>query len=268
MSEASLPEDQSSGLEVRCYFVRKRNALLVRADFETLFVEHYLHLADREVRYTSRQDELFKDSLAALTLHCASRPWNESTAWTINFQSPLINIFVTGDNNLGTIVGQLFSEDVKENAENLFYAKAIRGKDPLRTSAVSFQGSDVFQAVEHYYHQSEQRPARYFRLDEEDIVMITAQPDCDLSWFEKLDASAVREMDQKEELSLLEQRSYRWQCGCNHEKIYQLLSVPMQENPEALFEDEDSLRISCPRCGIKYLVTREALEAFLARQKK
>jgi molecular chaperone Hsp33 len=266
MSEA-IPE-QSNGLGVRCYFVRKRNALLVRADFEPLYIEYYLHLADREVRYGRDQDQLLKDALGALTLHCASRPRNESTAWTFNFQNPRMNLFVTGDNNLGTVVGQLFTEDVKENSQNLLYSKAVRIGGSVRTSAVSFEGTNIFQAVEHYYHQSEQRPARYFQLGEEDFVMVTAQPDCDLVWFEGLTMDSVRNLDKEEDLSLLEERYYYWQCGCTQEKIYKLLSAPMAENPESLFEGEASLRISCPRCGVKYVVTRESLEAFLARNKK
>lgn len=261
------PEEQGSGLEVCSYFIRKRNALLVRSEFEPLYVDYYLHQADRDVRFPREQDEILKESLAAITLHCASRPWNEMTAWTVNFQQPLVNIFVTGDNNLGTVVGQVFMEGVKENSQNLFYSKVVRGPGVIRTSTVAFEGNDVFRAVEHYYHQSEQRPARYFKLGEEEFAMITAQPDCDLEWFEQLDDGKVAQLEKSEELRLLEKRFYSWQCGCNMERIYQMLAVPMRTDPEALFEGDSSLRISCPRCGVKYLVTREGLEAFLLKQK-
>ena len=36
-------------------------------------------------------------------LHCASRPWNEAAAWTIHFQQPRLNLFITGDNAAGTV---------------------------------------------------------------------------------------------------------------------------------------------------------------------
>ena len=42
-----------------------------------------------------------------------------------------------------------------------------------------------------------------------------AQPGCDLAWFESLTDESVRELDQTEKLSLLEQRRYRWECGCS-----------------------------------------------------
>jgi molecular chaperone Hsp33 len=35
-----------------------------------------------------------------------------------------------------------------------------------------------------------------------------------------------------------------------------------RHNPEALFEGEEVIRISCPRCGARHVITRESLEAF------
>jgi hypothetical protein len=34
--------------------------------------------------------------------------------------------------------------------------------------------------------------------------------------------------------------------------------------PDQLFLGEDTLRVTCPRCGRRYLVTRESFEAHLA----
>src|SRR5581483_249570 len=50
--------------------------------------------------------------------HCASRPWNELIAWTINFQQPLVNLFLTGDNQTGAVTGRVFDENVKEAPEH------------------------------------------------------------------------------------------------------------------------------------------------------
>src|SRR5512134_3288508 len=84
------------GLEVRTYFVRGRNAVVARAEVSDLYVDYYLHLGQFGLRPAPEHDVLVKEVLAAFALHCATRPWNETVAWTINLQDPLLNIFVTG----------------------------------------------------------------------------------------------------------------------------------------------------------------------------
>lgn len=252
------------GLEVRTYFVRGRNALIARADFGELYVEYYLHLAQFGLRPHPDHDTLFKDALAALTLHCATRPWNETVAWTISLQNPLLNIFVTGTNLTGAIVGQVFTEQVRERKGNFFCVDVVRGSEVPRRSVVDFQTTEMLAAVEHFYSQSEQRPARYFRISEENITMIVGQPDCDLAWLGALNEKDVRVLDEKEELSLLEQRRFQWSCGCTQKRMLQILAPSHQHDPEMIFAGEDVVRISCPRCGGRHAITREALEAFVS----
>ena len=259
-SDESTPRQ---GIEVRSYFVRGRNALLTRADFGDLYVDYYLHQGQHGYQHFPEHDGLLKEALAAITLHSASRPWSESVAWTIHFQEPLLNLFVAGDNRLGTVVGQLFTENVKADAPQLFLADVVRGRDETRRSAVGFTGSDVFRAVEQYYAQSEQRPARYFQCGHEDFVFLSAQPQCDINWFENLDDAGILTLDETEQLSLLEQRYYRWECGCNQARMFAVLASVMRSDPEGLFGSDPAVRISCPRCGARHTITREALEAYM-----
>lgn len=262
-----MPGSESSpetGMEVRTYFVRHRNALVARADFADLYLDYYLHLADHGLRHEPDHDAMLKTALAAVTLHLASRPWHESVAWTLHFQEPLLNAFVAGGSHPGRVVGHLFTENVKPVGHNLLYSDVSRPQHPLRRSVVSFEGSDPFLAAEQLYRQSEQRPARYFQHAAEDIVMISAQPECDLDWLEGLDAGSARRLDEEEELSLLEQRTYVWSCGCSQMRMFALLAPTMTADPDALFDGEESIRISCPRCGARYAVTREGMEAFVA----
>ena len=253
--------DPTEGLEVRTYFVRERNALVARAHFSDLFVEYYLHQGQHGYTHSRAHDTLFKDALAALTLHCASRPWNEVAAWTIHFAPLKLNLFVTGDNQRGAVTGQIFTEDVKEDGRILFACDTVRGDGPSRRSVVELEIPDVFLAVEQYYAQSEQLPARLFRHAEEDFVMVTAHPDIDMAWFEGLTEESIRTMDQTNTLSLLERRIYRWDCGCDDKRMMRVLTPHFTKDPEALFGDEPLIRMSCPRCGAKYVITREAMEA-------
>lgn len=264
-----MPESESTadpGIEVRTYFARGRNALVARAEFSELYAGLYLHQLDTGVRLEPEFDHLLRDALAAISLHCASRPRDESCAWTVNFQTPRANVFAAGDNRLGSVVGRVFTENVSEAAGGVFYADAIEGNKPPRRSVVEFDGGDFFAAVETFYRRSEQRLARLFRYDTEDLVLVTAQPDCDLAWLESLDADTVRRLDKEVELSLLEQRQYRFECGCNQDRMLSMLLPVLRKQADELFGGEEVLRIQCPRCGARHTITRETVEARLASE--
>lgn len=253
---------ENEPIEIRCYFVRGRNALVVRGDFGSLYTDYYLHLMQHQIRYEESWDILLKDALAALALHLASRPRNETTAWTVNLADPVLNLFVTGSNLLQNVTGRVFWENVRQPDRNLFFSQTTSDRQPTRQSTVAFDDVNFFEAVETYYRQSEQRPARLFRNGPEDFVMITAQPDCDMPWFLTLDDDLVRRLDQDEELSLLESRYFRLDCGCHLGRIYPIIASLSPATREEVFAGEASAVASCPRCGARYEITREGLAAF------
>jgi len=228
-----------------------------------MYVDSYLHLADTGVRLQPEPDRLLKEALAALVLHLGARPWSEGTAWTVHFTDPFVNVFATGDNRSATVIAKSFTEDVRELPENLFYSQVVRDREKPRLSAVPFTGADFFGAVEEFYARSEQRPARYFELSDETYAMLTAQPDCDMDWFNSLDNRAAASLADDEELGFLEERYYRFECGCNESRMFNTIRPLAHPGPDQLFLGEDKLRVTCPRCGRRYLVTREAFEAFL-----
>jgi molecular chaperone Hsp33 len=162
---------------------------------------------------------------------------------------------------MGTVVANVFSEGVKLGTQNLFYADTIRAAAAPRRSVIDFEGPDFFAAAERYYAHSEQRLTRFFEHGEDDLVLVAAQPDCDLEWLAGLDEEAVRQLDKTEELSLLEQRYYRFECGCNQQRIMRVLLPTFRQDPDGLYEGSEVIRLSCPRCGARHAITREALEA-------
>ena len=190
-------------------FIRHRNVLLVRADLSPLFTDYYLHLADHQLRYSPEQAALFKTALAAFTLHCAYRPLNEHIAWTLSFQDPRLNLFLAGDNEDCNVTGRLFTENVREATENVFYSDIVprRGMEPRR-SVINFTGADVFAAVAGYYARSEQQPVRFFDLGGDQYAMLVAQPDCDLDWFASVDAETVRNPGAAEFVARIQSRNY------------------------------------------------------------
>lgn len=264
MAESTPINPAEPGLGVHARFVRGRNVLVARADFSELYVDYYLHLGKHGLHPSEAQDTRFKRALAFFVLHSASRPWNEVTAWTINLQQPRMNLFLTGDNTSGAVIGRIFDENVKEFPENLFYSDVVRAKQPKRRSVISFQSDDPVVGAEAFYAQSEQRPVRFFQLGEEDFALVCEHPDCDRAWFAGLDAEAVRKLDEAETVAPMETRVYRWHCGCNQDRMLEVLAPVMRQDPEGLFEASPIITIQCPRCAARHAITREAMEAYLA----
>lgn len=256
-------EAEAEPIEVRCYFVRERNALVVRGQFTPVYTDYYLHLMQHGIRYEPEQDATLKAGLAALTLHLSSRPRNEAVAWTMSWQNPRQNLFVTGSNRQGNVTGRVFTEDVQERDRDLLFSQASVSGQQARQSMVEIDSLDPFRVGEILYEQSEQRPGRYFRFDEEDFVLVTAQPDCDVEWLEGLDDEGIRALDEKESLSLLETRHHRFDCGCSQDRIFPIIADMSGEAVDSIFGGEEAIPTGCPRCGARYVITREALEAFI-----
>jgi molecular chaperone Hsp33 len=184
----------------------------------------------------------------------------------VDDEEPLVNLFLTGDNETGAITGRVFDEDVRQLDENVFYVDVVKPGEPKRRSAVNFSGADPIVAAEEFYARSEQRPGRFFQLGEEEFVLVSEHPDCDAAWFEALTVEQVRELESVETVSLLEKRIYRWHCGCNQERMMEVLAPVMRQDASGLFGDEEKIEIRCPRCAARHAITREAMEAFVAKE--
>jgi len=250
------------GISVESLFIRERNVLLTRAEFTDLFVDYFLHLADLGLHYPDPVNERFKALLSGAVLHAAARPWNEQFAWTVNLQDPPVNLFVTANNHEGTSVGTIFTDHVQEAEHNVMFAEVIRAGESKRRSVVDFHTNHVFAAIEHFYRQSEQRIGRFYTVAEEEFWFLSSQPDCDVRWLLDLTKDQVIHLEMEEETSLLETRTYRWHCGCEQSRMFEVLLPAFRGDSEVLFQGEDSLRMQCPRCGKPYLVTREGMEAY------
>jgi molecular chaperone Hsp33 len=263
MSESSA---EPAGAEVITEFVRHRNVMLVQGDLGPLLVDYHLHLADHGLRPDPAHGALLRDLVVAFTLHCAARPRLEHLAWTLGLQDPRLNLFVTGDNEDCTVAGRLFTENVRVADRNLFFSDLLprRGAEKRR-SAAEFAGADIFRAAEAFYAASEQQVARFFDLGEDRHVLLLSHPDCDEAWLKGVDAAALRTLPETETVTRIERRRYRWNCGCDQAKILGALAPAAREDFAALFEGDESIHVQCPRCAAGHVVTREAMEAFLAR---
>jgi molecular chaperone Hsp33 len=160
------------------------------------------------------------------------------------------------------VVGRVFTENVKEAEENVFYQESVKGNKPLHRSVVPFQGNDPLFAVEEFYRRSEQRPARFFRVDTETYAIVTAHPDYDREWFKELTVDDLRVLNVTETITPLETRVVKWSCGCDQRRILHALDPVWRASPEELFLGEELIEVNCPRCAGKYRVSQEMMEAY------
>jgi molecular chaperone Hsp33 len=138
------------------------------------------------------------------------------------------------------------------------YSQTLIKNTEGRRSHVELDSENPLEWIETYYLQSEQRPARAFRLDDEHFVLLAAQPDADLEWLENLSSENVAKIIQNEETNLLETRKFRFHCGCSVDKILPALSS-WKDRKEELFQGDPAIEASCPRCGAKFLVTPDMI---------
>jgi molecular chaperone Hsp33 len=244
---------------VESLFVRRRNALLLRGQFTPVYTDYYLHLMQHGIRHPPDLDQMLKDALAMLALHLTARPCAESAAWTANLRAPRINLFVTGGSLDEAVVGRIFTEDVREPDRNYFHNQVmVQGNREPSVSSLEIDGRDPVAWISQYYDRSEQRPARAFRLEDENFAIIAAQPDCDLEWLASLDGEEVSRITEDEETSLLETRRFRFNCGCTLERILPILGG-WRDKPEQLFGQAEMIQVQCPRCAASYQITRAML---------
>jgi len=257
------PQGSDSRVTVRSYFVRYRNALAVKVDLSQVYVDYYLHLMDQGIKYAPEHDSRLKDALAAIVLHAVTRPRMETHAWTLNFQEPLMNLFVTASNPGQNVTGRIFSEGVREDTKGLFGAQVTMFGHEPRTSTIELTSSDVFEVVQHFYAQSEQRTAKIFHLGEEEFIMVSAQPDCDEEWLAELDSAKAKALDADEEMALLEERHFQFDCGCSLERIFPAIAPLARQGLDELFLGDEAITVTCPRCAAKWRLTREQMEAVM-----
>ncbi len=80
-----------------------------------------------------------------------------------------------------------------------------------------------------------------------------------------LEPAGVRPALDAEIVVPVQRRRYVWRCGCNETRMLEVLAPSMRQDPDNLFQGDQSIRIECPRCARPYVITREALEAYVAR---
>lgn len=252
------PAELEAYTKVESIFIRHKNVLLIRANFTPIYTDYYIHLMDQKLRHKGDIDQMLKDLLALQTLHLVARPWAETIAWTVTLRAPRVNLFVTGGSIYENITGNLFTENIKEPDRNILFSQTTVNNEGGRKSTIELESNEPLEWLESYYKQSEQRPARAFRLADDNYAILAAQPDADLEWLNSLTDEDIPNITETEETKVLETRKFRFHCGCSVEKILPALAG-YKDDKEALFQGDPVIEVSCPRCAAKYFITPDML---------
>jgi molecular chaperone Hsp33 len=147
------------------------------------------------------------------------------------------------------------SEGVHVEEQSRLFVQVSRPRQEPHTSVTEVEGLDLLNIFGQFYAQSEQLPARFFRLPDEIYISVHALPGVDRPWVAGLDASAAWRLLLA--APSIEERVLRFECGCTPEKMHQTVRALFGERPDELFQGETRVEVSCPRCGRRWWLTRE-----------
>lgn len=244
---------------VRRYIDNSRWVVISEGDFGPLIDAWRLHASVWSPSSDGLGDMLMRQGLAAAALHLANRPRDEMVGWTLNLAEPPTNVFMTGDARQSNVTGRVFTEGVKTVAHSRLFVQSYRaGREPME-SVIEVRGFDLLSIFEQYYQRSEQNPARFFQKENDEFFMVLGMPGVNRQWMAELDLPASLALI--DEARLLEERPFRFECGCSPGKMLNALRDIFQADPEELFQGEAGVETSCPRCGRRWWIQRDQFQA-------
>ena len=244
-----MSEDVATGEAlVRRYMDREHEAIFARGDFSSLFSAWLDHVRLWDSEPDGLSSIMMRQALGGAALYLSSRPRDESIAFTLNIDKPPMNVFVTGSSKSCTVTGRVFTENVATTGGSRLFVQSTREAGRDFTSVIDVEGVDVLLIFEQFCSRSDQTAARFFEITDDEFLMVASLPiDEGQEWIGSLDReSALARLDS---LRLLDERRFWFQCGCNPEKIFRTMRRMFAGRPEELFQGDDGVNVSCPRCG-------------------
>ena len=247
----------SGAARVTRHLALEREAVFVRVDITELFTAYLAHVN----RWVGTPDGLaltmMRQALGGAIMHIATRPPEESVAWTLNIQKPPLNLFFTARNADSSVAGRVFTENVRTTAMSRLFVESLSPQkpEPIR-STIDVRGLDVLQIFEQYYERSEQTGARFFELAEYDLLMVQGLPDVDEKWLASLDRDSACE-HASNSARLVDEREFEFRCGCDAQRMLSVMRGLYEGKEDELFQGDDSVEVFCPRCGHRWSILRK-----------
>jgi molecular chaperone Hsp33 len=255
----NVDPDKVGEATVRRYLDHQRDILVLVGNFGPMFAAYLDHVRRWESEPDNLSQTFMRQGLGAASLHLSCRPPGETIGWTINIHQPPTNVFITGDSRERTVTGRIFTENVRPADKSRMYVQTGRdGSTPVQ-SMVQVYGLDVLEIFEQYYAQSEQTAARFFEVTDVEFTLLFGLPDVDADWLRAIsreEALGIAEDDLKD----LGEMTFRFQCGCNPEKMLAVVRAMFDSDPDELFKGDSGVEVYCPRCARRWWVERKAFD--------
>lgn len=258
MTDSDL--DRIGQATVRRSIDRDNDVLVTVGDFGPLFAAYLDHVRRWESEPDGFSQTLMRQGLGAAVLHLSTRPRGEAMGWTLHVHQPPTNLFLTADSGEATVTGRVYTEGVKPSDSSRMYVQISRRGGPPTQSMVEVHGLDVLEMFEQYYGQSEQTPARFFEITDEQFIMILGLPEADAGFVKGLTRDGTLDLLHAD-LRPLGETTYTFQCSCNSDRMLEVVRGLFADNPQELFRGDDGVEVYCPRCGRRWWVDRATFDA-------
>lgn len=251
---------EAGSAEIRRFLLRGKAALITVADFAPLFEEVRRHTRRWDVPIDDLSYVMLRQAIGGSVLVAAGRPPDEAAAYTFNISEPPVNVFCSVNGERSSVVGRAFLEDVQTESESRLFVESHRPLGPPTRSVLNVQGLDLLEIFEQYFAQSVQLPTRFFELEGDEMIMIQSLPQSDPAWILDLEREeAPGCIDHADEV--IESRLFEFACGCTAEKLADALLRMWGHRPDDLFEGQEGIEVSCPRCGTRWFIDRGSFDA-------
>ena len=256
-----MADDMTPGCAVvHRYMDEAHEAIIARVDLREFARAFRDHASLWSVAPDPLDEVMMRQFLGAACLYLSSRPTDENVAWTLNLAEPPLNLFVAGSTAQKSVTGRIYRDAVREVETSVLYVDTRRSQGGDRRSVVEVEGLDLLLIFEQFAERSDQALQRFFEVDEYDFLMVASLPTDRRGWISGLDREgALAALESAREI---DRREFWFQCGCTKEKIVQVIASAFLGAGEATVREDETLDVTCPRCGRRWSVGMADLERF------
>lgn len=239
------------------YIWEEKDLLIVVGNFPEVALSRRLYderhqIAPLEHDATMQLTQL----MGAAALAAVSLADRESWGWTLTTVGSDLGFFV-GVEPEGMICGRVSpSEPEKIGA----YVQRQKGKAPVTQSFFEPDAPDPFAAVAQYFEQSVQTQTRIVLEEDASGILVQGLPGGDFGAVRQFSNGAlmdeIHRMADEKLLKPVGEVLIFYECRCDDEMVLNMITSLPESERRAVWGDERSLSIECPRCGRGYEINR------------